>query len=278
MDINHLSILLATYNSSQYLEEQINSLINQVDKRWKLFIRDDGSKDDTIEIIKKYTLKYDNIFFLQDNLTGLGPMKSFMKLLSETDSDYYMFCDHDDVWLPEKIRTIKNKMVEMEELYNDKPIIIHSDLKVVNNKLKTIHESFWKSSGIKPNVLTNKYFIQVFNCVTGCTMMFNKKVKEYVFPYPSNAPMHDWWLAIMTLKNNGIVKGISSPTILYRQHTFNEVGARNVDTKYFYRKIRNLKNTLYEQKKQIIFLKEINGLNAFGYYFIKVLYSLIRKL
>ncbi len=272
------AILLATYNSSKYLRELLNSLFDQTYKDWNLVIRDDGSRDNTCEIIKEFQLRYPNVFMLEDDDVGIGAKESFMRLLKNTVADYYFFCDHDDIWLPDKVLDSMKLMDSTEKGNHDKPILIHTDLKVVNQNLEVISESFWKSSAIKPELIENKNMIQVFNCATGCTMLFNEKAKLLSFPYPSSIPMHDWWLAIVTLRNDGIVKHIVQPNILYRQHESNVVGARNVNKNYFYNKILKISDTFAGQKVIWKFLNQINGLNVFQYYYYKTIYTFLRKL
>ena len=273
-----VAILLATYNSEKFLKTQLDSIINQTYQDWKLYIRDDGSKDSTLLLINEYVKKYSRISIVNDSYTGLGAAKSFMKLLEKVESDYYMFADHDDYWLPTKVEESIKKLKETEDKFSEKPIIVHSDLFVVDQDLKIKQSSFWKSSGIKPNMLKNKNIVQVFNFVTGCTMIFNKKVKDIVFPFPDTIPMHDWWLTIQVLKNDGIIEELEKPLIYYRQHGMNEVGARNVNGKYFINKLLNMKNTVDVQLKHVDFLKVINGLNIIGYYWYKIYYTILRKI
>lgn len=276
--MNTVTILLATYNSSKFLREQLDSLFQQTFREWTLVIRDDGSSDETIAIIKEFQQKFPNILLLEDTDKNMGASKSFMRLLEKTDSSYYFFCDHDDIWLPNKVRDSLDLMKKTELGNMMKPVIIHSDLKVVDKNLNIISNSFWKSSGIKPNYLENKNLIQVFNCVTGCTMLFNKTVKELAFPYPASIPMHDWWLAIVTLRNNGIIRHIDQPTILYRQHGSNEVGARMINFSYFIKKIRTISNTLEGHKSIRNFLQDIKGINFLQFYAYKIFYTIIRKI
>lgn len=278
MEKHNLAILLATYNSQKFLAQQLESLFNQTNRDWTLYIRDDGSTDATISIIEDFMDKYSNIKLITDNESGLGPMKSFLELLRKVEAYYYMFCDHDDIWLPEKVSTSINSMQLICSDYPDKPVIVHTDLIVVNDNLEVINSSFWKLSAIKPKIIANRNLIQVFNCVTGCTMIINEKVKKISFPFIDDAPMHDWWLALQTLRKGGIIKHIAEPTILYRQHGSNEVGARNVQLNYFVQKINNFQNTLEGHSKQIRFLKQINGLNSFQYYYYKLFYTLWRKI
>lgn len=273
-----LAILLATYNSQRFLEEQLESLYKQTTNNWTLYIRDDGSTDRTLQIINEYQKKYSNIVLLTDSQFGLGAMKSFLTLLENVDADYYMFCDHDDVWLPDKVELSLKNIVQAELEQPGKPIIIHTDLKVVDGSLALINPSFWHMSAIKPSVIENKNLIQVFNCVTGCTMIFNESVKKLSFPYVEEAPMHDWWIALQTMRKGGVIKHVKIPTILYRQHGNNEVGARNVKLNYFIKKIRSLQQTLRGHSQHIKFLKKINGLNGLQYYYYKLYYTILRNL
>ena len=276
--MNTVTILLATYNSSKFLREQLDSLFQQTFSEWTLVIRDDGSSDETIAIIKEFQQKFPNILLLEDTNKNIGASESFMRLLQKTDSSYYFFCDHDDIWLPNKVKDSLDLMKKTELGNMMKPVIIHSDLEVVDKNLNIISNSFWKSSGIKPNYLENKNLIQVFNCVTGCTMLFNKTVKELAFPYPASIPMHDWWLAIVTLRNNGIIRHIDQPTILYRQHGSNEVGARMINFSYFIKKLRTISNTLEGHKSIRNFLQDIKGINFLQFYSYKIFYTIIRKI
>ena len=110
-------ILLATYNGEKYLKEQLDSLFEQTNQHWTLWIHDDNSKDNTVNIIKKYKSKYpDQIEFLDDDISTGGAKENFTYLLDNIndDYDYIMFCDQDDVWLEDKIEITLKKMLEIE--------------------------------------------------------------------------------------------------------------------------------------------------------------------
>ena len=97
-----IAILMATYNGEKYLKEQIDSIMNQTNHDWTLYIQDDGSKDKTLDIIKSYS--DERIVWVDNGLTRQGCCMNFMSLLNKVESSYYMFCDQDDVWLPEKVQ------------------------------------------------------------------------------------------------------------------------------------------------------------------------------
>lgn len=271
-----IAILLATYNSSKYLRIQLDSLLSQSDSNWQVYIRDDGSSDSTLDIINEYVANETKITFLEDEYSNMGAMASFMHLLSVVDARYYMFCDHDDVWLENKVELSRKAIEELDQQHPSTPVVVHTDLYIVDDDLTIKHDSFWKYSKINPDILTDKAFMQVFNCVTGCTMIFNQAAKQVSFPFPNNAPMHDWWVALQVVQN-GIIKHINTPTILYRQHANNEVGARNINGKYFLNKLFQIKKTLNGHRKQIAFLKSINGHSALKYYYFKVIYTFLRN-
>ena len=271
-----ISILLTTYNSSKYIREQLDSLLSQTFKDWNLYIRDDGSKDNTLEILEEYRSCDDRIILVKDKRGNLGAAHGFMELLATIDSDYYMFCDHDDVWLADKIEKSYNKMMECESKFNG-PVLIHTDLLVVDQNLNVINSSYWKIVGLKPKVITSGKMIQVFNCVTGCTMFFNRKVKEISLPYHRLAPMHDWWIAIQTINHGGIISQVCESLIKYRQHESNEVGAKEVNISYYLSKIKNIKNTFRANLDKLSFLKEIGGIGPITFLYFKLYYNIIRK-
>lgn len=271
------AILLATYNSEKYIIPLLDSIQNQTYTDWSLTIHDDGSSDRTLDIIEEYMSKDGRISIALEGMK-LGAAKSFMELLKITNADYYLFCDHDDVWLPNKVEKTVELLDKISTSNPQLPVIVHSDLYVVNENLQIINNSFWKSSRIDPKVLKFVNISQVFNSVTGCAMAFNNNAKTVSFPYADNLPMHDWWINLCVLKNKGIVEEIAEPLIYYRQHGNNEVGARQVDNSYFYQKLLNIKKTIGDQLTHIKFLRSIGGINFFQYYYYKLYYTIIRNL
>jgi len=221
-----IDILLATYNGEKYLSPQIDSIITQTYKDWQLLIRDDLSTDNTVNIIKNYTCKYpDKIRLIEDNKGHLGLVQNFGALLELALSEYIMFCDQDDIWLPNKIELTLNTMKAAGQTWPNTPLLVHTDLKVVDEMLKPIAESFWKLHRISPESDCQLKKIIYRNIVTGCTVMINKKAKEISMPFPPEARIHDWWIALNVVKYGKIIH-IAMPTVLYRQHIANLIGAK----------------------------------------------------
>ena len=237
-------ILLATYNGEKYLKHQIDSLLRQTHIDWILWIHDDNSNDNTVNIIIDYTKNYPGkIKLLDDNISTGGAKENFIYLLNNIDAnyDYIMFCDQDDIWFENKIEFTLSKMKEVEVSNPTKPVIIHTDLKVVDSDLSAISESFFIYQNIKPDWSKEFDMSLVQNSITGCTMMINKKAKEISLPIGINAIMHDWWILLRVLQNNGVVEFIEDTTILYRQHALNDVGAKGFSYLGLAKKITSLK-------------------------------------
>lgn len=274
-----IDILISTYNGEKYLNQLLDSLLNQSYSNFKILLRDDGSNDNTLNLINYYANLHPK---LQLNLdfesTNIGVVKSFEKLLRHSTSDYIMFCDQDDVWLPDKIERTLNIMQKYEEEYADDPILIHTDLTVVDRNLNIIHESFWKYSRINPELLSNLSYLGVCNAVTGCTCMINKKAKEICLPFSEHALMHDSWLALIISKK-GQIAFINEPTILYRQHDKNKIGAQSTQSTsgYLLKKTSQLSQVINENRFQYKLLKSIGYGSFIKYLKYKILYFIQQR-
>ena len=245
-----VAILMATYNGEKYLKDQIDSILNQSYKNFTIFIRDDSSNDNTRKIIQDYYQKYpEKIVIVKDKKKSNGASDNFLLLLEYVSKlkeyNLFMFSDQDDIWLENKIEIT----IEKYESINDKnkPILIHTDLLVVDSKLNKINDSFIKYSNLKVNhIKFNKYLIQ--NNVTGCTMLINKNLVDLVdFNIKKEIIMHDWYFALLA-SAFGIIEFINESTIKYRQHGNNVLGAKKIKgIKDIYNKLisnNNMKNDL----------------------------------
>ncbi|MBN1392851.1 MAG: glycosyltransferase family 2 protein [Sedimentisphaerales bacterium] len=246
-----VDILLAAYNGQKYLAAQIDSILAQSYQDWQLLIRDDGSSDDTVKIIKEYAGRLpDKIRLITDNENHLGASLNFGKLLEYADSDYVMFCDQDDVWLPNKIELTLNAMKAAEQIYPDKPILVHTDLRITDSRLNTIADSMWRYQKLYPEVGDDLNKIMAQNVVTGCTVMINKKARAVSIPIPKEAVLYDWWIALNVCKHGKIVY-LSTPSILYRQHSDNEVGAQKMNIVHFLKKLRSTRELMSARYRMI---------------------------
>ena len=262
-----LHILLSTYNGERYLSEQLDSILAQTYTEWRLYIRDDGSKDETLCIARDYAKK-DHRIVLMEDCDNLGACRSFERLLQVCgDADYFAFADQDDVWNPNKIEICMSAMRKAEQIYPNRPIVVHTDLKVVNEKLQEIAPSFWKYSNIRPDIVDeNPRYLAIGNSVTGCAMLFNRAARIASLPFPTTVYMHDAWIALVTASHGGKVIPLSIMPIAYRQHCNNVLGA--VRYTLFHKKWKQRKDDarrcysmahplVYANKVQFLFWKII---------------------
>lgn len=275
-----IAVLLATYNGGKYIREQLESLFQQSCKQFHLYVRDDGSSDDTMKIVEEFRQKYpDRITILEDSQKHRGAAKSFMYLLENVDSEYYMFCDQDDIWLPEKIEKTFARMKEVERTAaaqvsgtaaKNVPVLVATDLKVVDEQLSPIKESFNKD--LKINVFRkHPELICVRHVVTGCTMMFNRAAKLAALPMSPRATMHDEWVALCVHFKGGVISILDDSTILYRQHTSNTLGAEQARKGFFARAIARAGQKQFCQVAKL--LHKDFGLSYLKFLMYKILYS-----
>lgn len=221
-----VAILLTTWNSSRYLRELLESLLAQTYTQWHLYVHDDGSTDTTRDILLRY-IQADKRISLMDGAVHLGPKRGFMDLLARVEADLYMFCDHDDVWLPSKVADSVTHMM-LQPDWKLTPLLVGTDLRVVDANLKPLAESFWKRQHYDEALSNDKWFHLVYNNIPGCTMLFNQAARRVALPCPDGAGMHDSWLMACVLWRGGRVIIIPRSTILYRQHGNNVLGSSAV--------------------------------------------------
>ncbi|RLB83879.1 MAG: hypothetical protein DRH24_06340 [Deltaproteobacteria bacterium] len=220
---------MGTYNGSPFLAEQLQSIQNQDLRDWTLLVRDDGSKDDTCNIVADFTKKDNRIVYISDDNKHLGVIGNYGRLMRaamDSGAETIFFSDQDDVWLPYKMSRQIRHMAEFERLYGrDTPVLIHSDLKVVDKRLNTISDSFMVYQGIANESKSPLKILLAQNFVTGCATVINRPLLEIALPIPENVMMHDWWIALCAAAC-GKISYIQDAMLLYRQHGKNEVGAK----------------------------------------------------
>ena len=275
--MNNVTILLATYNSAHFIREQLDSLLSQTYQDWNLVVRDDCSSDSTISIIREYMTQYpEKISILDNKGKSLRAYYNFVELLKNVESHYYMFCDHDDVWLPNKIELSIKRMKEIER--PGVPVIVHTDMKVVDQELNIIHDSFWAYSRLLPERTSFKEMV-LCNSANGCTMLFNHNAKEVAIANIAYATMHDMLVNQSVAANGGIISAIYEPTVLYRQHIDNVVGASKRDMKYQLKKLKSIGKVIkenYDDWKRSSYIKPYS-FSSYMWTKIKVMWWKVQK-
>lgn len=247
-----ICILMSSYNGENYITQQLDSIFLQNDVEILLCIRDDGSTDNTVKIIKNRKEYQTRIILLEEANVGLT--KSFYKLMRYakqriTDIEYFAFSDQDDVWLPDKLKVaIKN----LKKFDNQFPNLYYSNLKVVDNSLNYLYERFSKGY-----VKNTKQQIMAEICTLGCTCVFNKQALDEMCKLTDEElDYHDnWILWVCTFLGNSYYD--ENSYILYRQHGDNSSGTVKKGIKYIKFQISRLKKIkemapCYEEKAKLM--------------------------
>jgi glycosyltransferase involved in cell wall biosynthesis len=233
-----IAVLMTTYNGDRYVSEQVQSILEQSWTRWQLVIRDDGSQDNTISSTSNFARRYPGrILVVDEGGPRLGVDASFSRLLELTESKYYMFCDQDDVWLPDKMeRTLRCMRFVEAEVGEETPVLVHTDLRVVDADLREIDRSAWHYSNLNPRSSSQLNRLLVQNTVFGCTIMINGALRSMATPVPRDVVQYDWWLALVS-SCFGRSSFIAEPTLMYRQHGNNTVGVQRWGMAYVIKKL-----------------------------------------
>lgn len=220
-------IALATYNGAAHLAEQVRSLQAQDFGDWQLLARDDGSVDGTRDLLAQLASEDPRITVVEST-ARFGVVRNFAELLARAEragADYVFTCDQDDVWLPTKISRSLAAMTRLEaERGRETPLLVHSDLAVVDHALRPLYPSFLRRQGIRHEESSPLNVLLVQNFVTGCASLMNKALLRLALPFPECCIMHDWWIA-QCAAAGGAIGFLAEPTILYRQHGANQIGA-----------------------------------------------------
>lgn len=223
---------MSTYNGEQYIREQVDSIIAQEEVEVIIAVRDDGSIDNTPNIIRQYAEHYSYITFLSGN--NCGAEMSFHHLcqyaLENIQADFYAFCDQDDVWMKDKLKVAVERLATLDQTI---PNLYFSNLLMVDSKLQPIRKLFTPNEVV---ISKRMALIQVFTY--GCTCVFNRKaLEDYCKAEFSKELAHDNWIYILSMFLGSVVYD-SESHILYRQHGTNLSGEKVSGTKLALRRIK----------------------------------------
>lgn len=230
-----VQVLLSTYNGETYLKEQLDSILNQKNVAVKLFVRDDGSSDGTVDILRAYAALHDNICYLCGE--NCGVVASFFRLfeLSDPDVDFYALSDQDDVWDEDKLSIACQKLEQMRKSKSQKKKKNDSQIRTFTTPLLYCCDAWNTDDALNPlsesMQTAGKELIPDFrnalieNIARGASIVFNQALMSYIrISMPQDIYMHDWWLYLVA-SCFGEVYYDSAAHYKYRQHAGNTLGA-----------------------------------------------------
>jgi glycosyltransferase involved in cell wall biosynthesis len=211
-----ISVIMATYNGSNYLNEQIDSILAQTLQPVEIIVCDDNSSDNTIEILRSYADKKLLRYYINEK--RLGVIQNFKKAASlATNSHFFALADQDDLWAPDKLMKLATLMMAQTDSF--KPAMVFSDASIIDKKGKLLNKSLWSEFNICPDKQTFKTLL-IRNIVPGCTMLINSKMKAELLDIPISAYMHDAWITFLAYAFNNYAY-VKEPLIQHRNHDSN---------------------------------------------------------
>lgn len=245
-------VLLATYNGSEYLKQQLDSLFKQTFSDFRIVVHDDGSSDATLDIINTYRNNYpEKIELLYGDSLG-SPKANFLWMLTQVEAEIYFFCDQDDVWHETKIEKTLHALGKINT-----PACVFTDMWVTDESLNVLSDSFIRYIGRTPD---NTAYSQILidNPAAGTTMCFNRALRDLVVELLpeidiNNIPMHDA-LVLALADIMGQVIAIDEPLVYYRQTGHNTMGATTeTDSDKRNRNVADLKDgSIFAKKKAFV--------------------------
>lgn len=227
-----VAICMATYNGGRFVSQQIDSILRQTYSDWVLFVRDDGSTDDTCAIVDSYVLEYpDKIVRISDENEIRDCSLNFLTVLRfafrDSSFDFFMFCDQDDVWNDNKIELEIREVLRLQRSGDNWPVLVITDCSVVNEELQVMVPRLGPTRPFDPSQITLAQCI-VNNVGQGATMLMNRALASEVLDAKLDTQqwMYDWWAMMMALCLGKVVY-VDQPTMKYRQHNANVSGASN---------------------------------------------------
>lgn len=277
-----IAIIMGTYNGEKYIREQIDSILAEDYKDWKLFIFDDGSKDDTEAIVSSYVKKYPDKIHFQKNKVKFGAAGNFFNGIKEVatkfwkEAEYFCFSDQDDVWVKDKL---DRSLAKMKDIENGKPALVFSDVAITDKNLTITANSYFEAEKVDREKTSINYLLME-NKLIGGTVMINRALFELemkaeekgLVPY-KKAKMHDWWFGLIAacFGKIGYVEGF---TEYYRQHGDNVVGGESFGS-YFVARLSKMYEIRHRIRENIEQADEF--LKYFGEYLLETELRVVKE-
>lgn len=201
-----ISVCMATYNGSKYIEQQINSILPQLGNHDELVISDNSSSDNTLDIARNFGDSRIKIFICK----RFGVVSNFENALVQARGKFIFLADQDDIWIPGRVDAMIDSLQNSQLVMSD-AIIMSASLDF-SSHAKTLFQIVPPSKSIAVNMMKNTF--------TGCCMAFNRDILKAALPFPYKLPMHDWWIGLIGLSIGSIIY-INKPYLYYRRHESN---------------------------------------------------------
>lgn len=201
-----ISVCMPTYNGEKFIQQQLDSILNQIAVDDELVISDDTSTDKTIAIIKSYG---DKRIKLIENQTFHSPIYNLENALKHAQGDFIFLADQDDIWYPNKVKTIRDQLKKYD--------LVVSDCQLIDKDNKVLADSFFERINSGPGFMKN----WIKNTYLGCCMAFNRSVLDVALPLPKGIAIHDHWIGL-NAELHASVYFCKEALVGYRKHENNQ--------------------------------------------------------
>ncbi|MBV8796421.1 MAG: glycosyltransferase, partial [Hyphomicrobiales bacterium] len=218
MSNSNCDVILAVWNGERYLPAMLDSLLSQTTRDFNVLVRDDGSRDGTLEILETYKPKFDGRLSVIAGEPSGSATANFGILLGETKADYVLFADQDDVWKPEKVELTLRSLKDADAKYGKStPIYFATDIEVVNKDLEPISPSYWKWKRLNPSMMGKLSQSLICVSIQGMASGINRALVDLANPVSAKAISHDWWAQLIAAAMGKVICDPTT-TALYRVH------------------------------------------------------------
>lgn len=209
MDTKRIDILMATYNGGAFLSQQLRSLQSQTFENWELWIHDDGSSDQTLDIIAEFVKQDSRIHWINDDIKYKNPAYNFLSLLPFSQAPFCIFCDQDDIWLENKLSVLYEAIKELDP---SQPAAVYSNSFIYEPEKAQI-SGFATLATPK-----NLYDLLFLNAgVQGCAILFNAALRSICKDRPEFVCMHDHLLTLAAITFGQLIY-VDKRLMLYRRY------------------------------------------------------------
>jgi glycosyltransferase involved in cell wall biosynthesis len=219
-------VLMATCNGERFLDQQMASILGQTVLPERLLVADDHSSDQTLQRLQHWCgcSPVPIALLPPSGSERLGSCRNFERLLQASSAPYVMLADQDDLWDLDKAERLLGQMALLEQRWgSEQPLLVYADLRLIDAEGQALGPSFHRLQGLQP---TRQALLDIGlqNVVTGCASILNRACVRQALPFPAEAVLHDWWLALVAAQATGLVY-LREVCVSYRQHRSNVVGA-----------------------------------------------------
>jgi glycosyltransferase involved in cell wall biosynthesis len=202
-----ISVCMATYNGAEYIRQQLETILPQLNANDEVIVSDDSSSDNTLEIVKSF---YDSRIIIYSGNHFRSPVFNFENAIQKATGEIIFLSDQDDIWTENKVKVMMAALTTCDLVVSD-CYITDKDLHVIVPSMFSINKS---APGLIRNTVKNAYL--------GCCMAFHRKILEKCLPFPKDIPMHDIWIGMVAdaFYKTGF---IDDKLVYYRRHGGNSV-------------------------------------------------------